>query len=129
MDRATPWQRAIDDDCPVPEHVLGAIHRATPAEALALSRLLPDAQRARLALFCYSRNHLREAGLAIAVACLDGDLVRYGGVSGQALIVQRRLPSPEPAFKARPRVTLSTRAMQHLFVNGADDAAADEDAA
>jgi hypothetical protein len=126
---AESWQRASEDNCPVPEQLLGTIHRATPAEAMALARLLPDAQRAKLALFCYKRSHLRDSGLAIAVACTDGDLVKYGGVSGQALIVQRRLPSDGPAFKPRANVTLSTPALQHLFVTGDDAHHADEDAA
>ena len=77
---------------PVPDEVLAAIIHATPAEAMTISRLLPERQRAQLALFCYERVHLRETGCAIAIACDNGELVRVGGMAGEALIVQRGLP-------------------------------------
>ena len=77
---------------PVSDEVLGTIMRATPAEAMTIARLLPERQRAQLALFCYERVHLREKGCAIAIACDDHELVRAGGMAGEALLVQRRVP-------------------------------------
>jgi len=104
-----------DTLCPVPEHVFSSIHRATPQEAAVISRLLPDVQRARLALFCYSRNHLRETGRAIATVCNDQDLIREGGIAGQALIAQRLLPKTAFESKTRAKITLATPAMRHHF--------------
>ncbi len=107
--------------CPVPEHVLSAIHRATPHEALNISKLLPGPQRARFALFCYARTHLREAGLAIAIGCSDEDLVREGGIAGQALIAQRALPKVDRGSKSRAPVSLATPSNQHLFATNDED--------
>ena len=104
---------------PVPDHVIAAIHRATPLEALALAKLLPEITRTRLALFCFTRAHLRDAGCAIAMACSDGDLVRYGGVAGQALVAQRALPKAATARRGSSRITLATPASQHLFTSPA----------
>jgi len=115
--------------CPVPEHVLSAIHRATPHEALNISKLLPGTQRARFALFCYARTHLREAGLAIAIGCTDEDLVREGGIAGQALIAQRALPKTDRGSKSRMPISLATPSNQHLFASAAEDEAEDEEAA
>ena len=89
---------------PVPDEVLAAIIHATPAEAMTISRLLPDRERAQLALFCYERVHLRDTGCAIAIACDNNELIRAGGMAGEALIVQRRLP--QQASSSR-RVTLA----------------------
>jgi hypothetical protein len=89
---------------PVPDEVLKAIMHATPAEAMTISRLLPERQRAQLALFCYERVHLRDTGCAIAVACDTSELVRVGGMAGEALVVQRRLPSPAASTR---RVSLA----------------------
>jgi len=115
--------------CPVPEHVLSAIHRATPHEALNIAKLLPGVQRARLALFCYARTHLRDAGLAIAIGCSDEDLVREGGIAGQALIVQRTLPKADRGPRMRAPVSLATPSNQHLFITRDEDDAEDEVAA
>jgi hypothetical protein len=115
-----------DTACPVPEHVLSAIHRATPHEALAISKLLPGTQRAKFALFCYARTHLREAGLAIAIGCSDEDLVREGGIAGQALIAQRALPKADRSARSRAPVSLATPSNQHLFITQDEEDAEDE---
>ena len=94
MARANPSLHPGNEPSPpVPDEVLAAIIHATPAEAMTISRLLPERQRAQLALFCYERVHLRETGCAIAIACDNGELVRVGGMAGEALIVQRGLPA------------------------------------
>ncbi len=102
--------------CPIPESIFSTIHRATPQEAIAISRLLPDLQRAKLALFCYARAHLREAGCAIATACRDHDLIREGGAAGQALIEQRGV-AKTARHKGHSKITLASPATQHIFVS------------
>lgn len=70
------------------EALFGQICRATPNEARGLSMMLTESERADMALFCYSRNHLREQGRSIAAACNPVALVRAGGAAGQALLLQ-----------------------------------------
>jgi len=127
--QGSPGGRDLNEaSCPIPEHVFSTIHRATPREALSIARLLPDLQRAKLALFCYARAHLRDAGRAIATACADNDLLREGGAAGQALIEQRLVPN-ETAKKSHSKITLASPATRHVFVSldpGDED---DEDAA
>ncbi len=93
---------------------------------LAISKLLPGTQRAKFALFCYARTHLREAGLAIAIGCSDEDLVREGGIAGQALIAQRALPKADRSARSRAPVSLATPSNQHLFITQDEEDAEDE---
>ena len=55
--------------CPVPEALVGRILHSDPADAAAIARELPEANRARLAAFCYGRKHLNHLGLLIASTC------------------------------------------------------------
>jgi hypothetical protein len=87
---------------------------------------LPGTQRAKFALFCYARTHLREAGLAIAIGCSDEDLVREGGIAGQALIAQRALPKADRSARSRAPVSLATPSNQHLFITQDEEDAEDE---
>jgi hypothetical protein len=130
--QGTPINRDLNEAaCPIPDSVFSTIHHATPQEALTISKLLPDVQRARLALFCYARGHLREAGCAIATACHDNDLIREGGAAGEALIGQRFVPKAGMRHKASKitlaKITLATPATQHIFAT--DDYTDEEDAA
>lgn len=51
---------------------------------------LSETQRARLALFCYSRAHFRELAVAIAATCDPEMLVALAGTAGEVLSVQCR---------------------------------------
>ncbi len=93
-----------EPSAPVADDIMAAIVHATPAEALTISRLLPERERAKLALFCYERVHLRDTACAIAIACENSELIRQGGMAGEALIVQRRLPT---ASGSRHKVSLA----------------------
>lgn len=55
--------------CPAPEALVGRILHSEPREAAAIARELPEANRARLAAFCYGRKHLNHLGLLIASTC------------------------------------------------------------
>ena len=55
--------------CPAPEALVGRILHSDPADAAAIARELPEANRARLAAFCYGRKHLNHLGLLIASTC------------------------------------------------------------
>ncbi|MCJ2020524.1 hypothetical protein MKK63_10005 [Methylobacterium sp. J-088] len=72
-------------DCPVPISTLSQLYRAEP-EALA-EQLggIPEATRARLAIYLYGRNHTRHLGVQIAVTCEGSSLRRVAGFVGNAL--------------------------------------------
>ena len=82
MDQFTSAGPALSDT------FLGTIYRATAGEARRLSLGLTEADRARLAMFCNARAHLREHGRAIATACTPDSLTREGGYAGRMLLEQ-----------------------------------------
>ena len=55
--------------CPAPEPIVTRIMHADPKDAAAIARELPEADRARLAAFCYARKHMNHLGLLIASTC------------------------------------------------------------
>lgn len=67
---------------------LGTIYRASSDEARRLSLTLTETDRARLAIFCNGKAHLREHGRAIATACTPESLIQQGGTAGRILIDQ-----------------------------------------
>ena len=93
---ANPHRAAIIDA------LFGQICRATPLGARELAMLLTATERAEMALFCYSRSHLREQGRSIAAACVPGSLVKVGGAAGQALAAQADVGENPPGTIARP---------------------------
>ena len=72
-------------DCPVPIGTLSRLYRAEP-EALA-DQLggIPEATRARLAIYLYGRSHTRQLGVQIAATCEGASLRRVAGFAGNAL--------------------------------------------
>jgi hypothetical protein len=72
---------------------------------------LEEAERARLAVFCYGRAHLNTIGLAVAAHCSLDHLVAASGssVAGRTLHTQSRgLPTPAPkTYTSRRSVTLA----------------------
>jgi hypothetical protein len=79
-----------DDICPVPDELLGELHRANDLFVPGfVSTLAPDI-RALLALFCYRRSHLHSMGLGIAASCDKENLVWAGGSVGAFLFASSR---------------------------------------
>lgn len=81
----TPPSSKISDE------FLAKLYRSTPAEArtLALTLFAPD--RARLAIFCNAKAHLRAHGRAIASVCTEASLLDVGGLAGTMLLRQINL--------------------------------------
>ncbi len=79
-----------EDNLPISDGLFARILRSSPQEAQALAADLPARTRARLALFCHARAHLRQVGQAIASACDQGSLTLEGGLSGASLYAQVR---------------------------------------
>jgi hypothetical protein len=71
-------------------------------------------ERARLAMFCYHKSHLRRIGLAIATTCDLNSLVQeWGLVLGGAIFAQSRERPEEPGrmgVRPRPKITLARSA-------------------
>jgi hypothetical protein len=99
---------AEEQNCPVPEHVLGIVYAAQHRDPTAALSTLPALQRARLAVFCYGRAHLRELARVIAATCEEADLVEVAGKLGATLFRQSREQEevPQPRLHKRP-VTLA----------------------
>jgi hypothetical protein len=100
-----------DDVCPIPDELLGELHRANDLFIPGfVSTLAPDI-RALLALFCYRRSHLHSMGLGIAASCDQDNLVRAGGNVGAFLFASSREVSPQVALSPRGnrrKITLAT---------------------
>jgi hypothetical protein len=77
-----------DADCPVSLDMLGRLYRADPALIGDMVRTLCVADRGRLALYCYSRAHLREVAMTIAATCETNSLLRSAGTVGLILAAQ-----------------------------------------
>ncbi|MET0314590.1 MAG: hypothetical protein ABW275_09375 [Hansschlegelia sp.] len=103
------------EDCPIPADVLMMLYRSKAEVAVDLARTLPNHVRARLALHCYSRAHLRPLGLAIAESCSPGDLERLAGVTGRVLAEQsvgrdRRFGMHEARSSSKAPISLAKSA-------------------
>ena len=70
---------AQEENCPVPELVLGQFYRASSHGLDELVATVPAEARAMLALYCYRRAHLQSIGLAIATRCEQQELEAFGG--------------------------------------------------
>lgn len=106
MNRYVPNEPAS----PVPLDVLTLLMRSDEARVSEIVRQLPDAQRATLAVYCFSRSHMRTLGLRIARDCSMQALVTAGGATGQTLSDQ--IDSGEafdvgPTQNHRRKVTLA----------------------
>ena len=96
--------------CPVAVDLLALLLRSDEARLANIVEALPPLQRARLAVFCYSRCHMRSLSFKIACHCDERSLRTAGGAAGEALIEQSRRPvafDAEPRSSGRRSVTLA----------------------
>jgi hypothetical protein len=117
MIRAIQTERFGNEEiCPVPEHFLARLYRSTAVEARELCSPLPDPVRAKLALFCSARVHLRELARTIAATCAQSALMREGRESGRVLWEEamRRSPDSQGFRSLRKGVTLAGRSSAPL---------------
>ena len=91
------------------EDVIGQLHRTKGHGIDAIVAGFPAEQRARLALFCFSRAHMREIGVAIAATCELDVLSEIGAAAGAALYsISRERPVIDKApSHGRPKITLA----------------------
>ncbi len=90
-----------EEQCPIPENVLGQMHEANPADAAEVASSLPEEQRAQLAAFCYERRHLHHLGLVIASSCGQLALRKAFGLAGDVVFKQSRKPEETVAKERR----------------------------
>ena len=107
-----------DEACPVPEHTLGRLYSSPKRDLADILATLPGLQRARLAVFCHARAHLRDMGLAIAATCDEADLTHAAGQLGVVLYAESRKqahhpPEQKPQFSRRA-ISLAVLARQNV---------------
>jgi hypothetical protein len=101
-----------EDQCPVPLELLGRLLVSSPIVVDEEIASMPVARRVSLALFCYSRCHLRDLALRIAATCDQSSLVSAAGHAGAVLRSQALAGMPEAQSPAqgRRRITLARSA-------------------
>ncbi|RYF22323.1 MAG: hypothetical protein EOO77_04360 [Oxalobacteraceae bacterium] len=72
-------------DCPVSIDTLSQLYRAEPEALADQLESIPEATRARLAIYLYERSHTRQLGVQIAATCEGASLRRVAGFVGNAL--------------------------------------------
>ncbi len=90
--------------CPVDVDLLSLLLRADESRLAEILRTLPLLQRAELAVFCYSRCHMRGRGFLIANFCTEKSLRSAAGSVGEALFVSSRSSA---TFDPGPKAHLS----------------------
>lgn len=86
---------SIDDpalDCPVAPDVVGRLIKADPDGAALLLDGIPEATRARLAVWLYGRSHTHAIGVRVAATCEGPTLRRTAGLVGKVLYDLSRRP-------------------------------------
>lgn len=99
-------------DCPVPIDTLNQLYRAEPEALSDQLGGIPEATRARLAIYLYGRSHTRRLGVQIAATCEGSSLRRAAGFVGNALYdLSRQNPATwseaAPSNGARRGVSLA----------------------
>src|SRR5262245_3337644 len=98
------------------EAVLARLINAKPHDAAEIVAAVPERQRAELAVFCYSRGHLHEIGLAVGATCELSALVQASPstAAGTALFELSRRARPRQTERVagggRSRITLAKSA-------------------
>ena len=109
-----------EEDCPVPEQLLGQFYRAEAHGLAKLVASVPAKTRAMLAFYCYRRAHLQSIGLAVAASCEESDLEECGGHAGRVLFEKSR-QAPEMAryshYAVRRNVSLSNGAIMQVAID------------
>ncbi len=98
---ASNVHRLNEEQCPIPENILGQMHGSNPSEAAEVAAHLPEPQRAQLAAFCYERRHLHHLGLMIASTCSRFALRKAFGLAGDVVFKQSRKPDDTIAEERR----------------------------
>ena len=88
MQRAQRVSPLDETTCPVSDHILARLYRGSAADVETIVSDLPEPTRARLAVFCYTRAHLREIGRQTAALCSPQILLRVAGPALGACLIE-----------------------------------------
>lgn len=102
--------RPNEPTCPVPLDALALLLRSDEARVAALADELPEAQRVALALYCFSRYHMRRLAFAVAQRCSKRALEGIGGVAGRQLFdhaIYAEVFDIDPANRHKRKITLA----------------------
>ena len=106
------FQAADDTACPVSDGTLSRLYRSSNdmAGVRAIALELPDDVRAKLAVFCYSRAHLREIGREVAAQCNENILIAHAGAGlGSSLVSSAGADARESGSgRSSRKITLAT---------------------
>jgi hypothetical protein len=113
----------------ISEDVVGRLHRSNGRDVDQILADFPEEQRARLALFCYGRVHMREIGLAVAATCELGSLVDAGGHAGRTLymMARERPVSATKPLAGRYQITLAKTEGAPKPIEDVEDGEAEDD--
>jgi hypothetical protein len=118
-----------EEQCPVPNELIGRLYRAAESSVREIAATLLPAQQAELAMFCYGRAHLREIGLTIAASCDRDTLIAaaHSTAAGEVIYSQSRETgrASEGPARGRRAITLASKtsnsALAKLIAAMADD--------
>ena len=102
-----PRSISIDDfdtGCPISEDTLGRIYRADGEALTDLLASIPEATRARLAVYLYGRSHTHELGVSVAATCDAAIMKRTSGALGEAIHAQSRQGYARPSYGEERRL-------------------------
>lgn len=85
----------------MPLDLVAGLTRAAPEAFADLLERVPEATRAKLAVWLYGRSHTHEIGVRIAATCEGATLRRAAGLLGNALYELSRRPYVAPSHGAR----------------------------
>jgi hypothetical protein len=114
--KLVPGQIERDDHVAMAE-ALARLYRASGHTVGEIVEKLSPTERARIAVFCYSRNHLNTVGLAIAALCSLDLLVAASSsaAAGRMLHAQsRETPAARAPHSRRPAITLAASVSKAL---------------
>jgi hypothetical protein len=116
------------EDCPISEQLLFQIYDASKHRQPIPQLDLSGETKSMLALFCYRRSHLENAGLAIAATCEEPDLLFAGGALGAALFARSRNYHP-PAAPSGPSLKIAISTTPSITADEVEDLAAEGEVA
>lgn len=96
----TDRYRPNEPSCPVPLELLTLLLRSPPGRAVALANQMPEADRAKLAVYLAGRAHMRQLGYLVLRECSEGAVRRAAGNVGSLLRMQA-MESPVPQDEIR----------------------------
>ncbi|GLS71676.1 hypothetical protein [Methylobacterium tardum] len=88
----------FSSDCPVPFERVVRLTRAEPDALFDLLDGIPEATRARLAVWLYGRSHTHEIGVRIAATCDGTTLHQAAGLVGDRLHELSRRPRTASSY-------------------------------